>query len=94
LIKLEAMEGEDHSKTILYVVAVVVVIVVAILLTRSLNREVPEIDSSEVNTENIGDEISGQIEEGREAVEESIPESNPFGTEGTNPFDNYKNPFE
>ena len=87
------MDESGNQTTIFIVGVLVVAAVVAYFIFFSRDRT-PEVTSSDLNTENIGSEISAGLEESSEILEEALPDTNPFGAEGTNPFDNYKNPFE
>jgi len=92
-------EGDSNNKMQTIITAIIVAVIIVAIIVFSLyfsgrSDKATDIESSDVNTENIGGEIFEGIEESNEVVDKAIPDTNPFGVEGTNPFDNYKNPFE
>jgi hypothetical protein len=86
------MENEgNESGSVKFIITVVVILVVAVLVFLFLNSPSDQEIDFNLKDEAIFDEI-----EKSPTAEEVVPKTNPFsGDNGnTNPFDNYKNPFE
>jgi beta-lactam-binding protein with PASTA domain len=89
------MEDLGNKKIIVVVVVIAIVALAFYFYSGSDNdADTPDVEGSEVNSENIGGEIFDEVGEGGEAVDKAVPKTNPFEAKGTNPFDSYKNPFE